>query len=227
MLVSPSVPNWAFDFQNLHLNNVPAQSTSQSQIEEQVDLKSELIDEWGEQPAQNGIPTISRYVMSNGLPRFSHQLHQPLSMGAQQALTRQPQEELFDAEALDRAFEAIHAELKQSEEQERAELAEYEHTTPISNEGATRSSLLHGRPLTKPIESDRISKKNSQEKLEQLEIDENDQLARTAGELLEKVAHHEDRKFQNSNFLSLMRQLRDREVQVKGDMIVGVSFIRA
>lgn len=227
MLVSPSVPNWASDFQNLHLNNVPAQSTSQSQIEEQLGLKSKLIDECYEQPAHNGIPTMSRYVMSNDLPRFSHQLHQPLSMGAQQALTRQPQEELFDFEALDRAFEAVHAELKQSEEQERAEVAEYEHTTPISNEGATRSSLLHGRPLTKPIGSDRISKTSSQEKSEHLEIDENDQLARTAGELLEKVAHYEDRKFQNSNFLSLMRQLRDREVQVKGDMIVGVSYIRA
>lgn len=227
MLVSPLVPNWASDFQSLHLNDVPAQSTSQSQIEEQVGLQSELIDEWYEQPAQNDIPIMSRYVMSNGFPRFSHQLHQPLSLGDQQAFTRQPHEELIDDEALDRAFEAARVELEQSEEQLRAELAEYEQTTRISNEGATRSSILRGRPLSKPIGSDRISKTNSQEKQEQFEMDENDKLARAAGELLEKVAHHEDRKFQDSNFLSFMRQLRDREVQVKGDMIVGVSSIRA
>lgn len=227
MLVSPLVPNWASDFQTLHLNDVPAQSTSQSQIEEPVGFQSELIDEWYRQPAQNDFPTMSKYVISNGFPRFSHQLQQPFSLGAQQEPTRQPHEELIDDEALDRAFEAARAELEQSEEQLRAEPAEYGQTTRISDEGATRSSILHGRPLSKPIGSDRISKKNSQEKQEQFEMDENDKLARAAGELLEKVAHHEDRKFQDSNFLSLMRQLRDREVQVKGDMIVGVSFIRA
>lgn len=226
MLVSPPVPNWASDFQSLHLNDIPAQSTSQSQIEEQVGLQGEPIDKWYEQPAQDDIPTMSRYVMSNGLPRFSNQLHQPLSLGALQAPTRQPHEELFDVEALDLAFEAVHAELEQSEGQLRAELAEYEQTTRISNEAATRSSITHGRPLTKPIGTDRISKANLQEKQEQFEMDENDKLARAAGELLEKVAHHEDRKFHDSNFLSFMRQLRDREVQVKGDMIVGVSFIR-
>lgn len=226
VLVSPLVPHWASDFQNLHLNDVPAQSTSHPQIEEQVDLRSEFINKWYEQPAQNDVPTMSRFVMSNGMPRFSHQLHQPLSLGAQQAPTRQPHEELFDAEALDRAFGAVHAELEQSEEQLRAELAEYGQTTRFSNEGAIRSSILHGRPLTKPIGSDRIFKTNSMEKQEQSEMDE-DKLARTAGELLEKVAHRKDRKFQDSNFLSFMRQLRDREVQVKGDMIVGVSFINA
>lgn len=164
--------------------------------------------------------------MSNGLPRFSHHLHQPLSLGSQQAPTRQPHEELFHADALDQAFEAVHTELEQSEEQLRAELAEYEQTTRFSNEGAIRSSILHGRPLAEPIGSDRISKKNPQEKKGQSEMDENDKLARTASELLEKVAHHKDRKFQDSNFLSFMRQLRDREVQVKGNMIVCVSFIR-
>lgn len=224
MLVSPLVPNWASDFQSLHLNDVPAQSTSQSQIEEQVGLQSELIDEWYEHPAQNDISTMSRYVMSNGLPGFSHQLHQPLSLGAQQAPTRQPHEELIDDETLDRAFKAANAELEQWEKRQRAELFEYEQKTCISNEGANRSSILHGRPLTKPIGSDRISQKNSQERQEQFEMDENDKLARAAGELLEKVAHHEDRKFQDSNFLSFMRQLRDREVEVKGDMIVDVSF---
>lgn len=227
VFVSPLVPNWASDFQSLHLNDVSAQSKSQSQIEEQVGLQSEFIDKWYEQPAHNAIPTMSRYMMSNGLPKFRHQQHQPLSLGAQQAPIRQPHEELFDAEALDRAFEAVHAELEESEEQLRAELAEYGQATRFSNEGAIRSPILHGRPLTKPIGSDRFSKTTSQEKQEQFEIDENDKLARAAGELLEKVADHQDRKFQDSNFLSFMRQLRDREVQVKGDMIVGVSVIRA
>ena len=170
---------------------------------------------------------MSRYVMPNGLPGFSHQIYQPLSLGAQQAPTRQPYEDLLDVEALDRAFDAVHAELDKSEEQLRAEMAEYGQITSLSNERSIRQSTLNGKHLTKPIGSDRIPKTNSQEKQGRSEKDENDELARTAGELLDKVAHHEDQKFQDSNFLSLMRQLRDREVQVKGDMIVGVGFTRA
>lgn len=165
--------------------------------------------------------------MPNGLPGSSHQLYQPLSPGAQQAPTRQPYEDLLDTEALDRAFDAVHAELDQSEEQLRAAMAEYGQITSFSNERSIRQSRLNGKLLTKPIGSDRISKTNSQEKQGRSEKDENDELARSAGELLDKVAHYKDQKFQDSNFLSLMRQLRDREVQVKGDMIVGVGFIRA
>lgn len=165
--------------------------------------------------------------MPNGLPGFSHQLYQPLSLEAQQAPTRQPYEDLLEAEALDRAFDAVHAELDQSEEQLRAEMAEYGQITSFSNEGSIRQSILNGIPLTRPIGSDRIPNSKSQEKQGRSEEDENDELARTAGELLDRVAHHKDQKFQDSNFLSLMRQLRDREVQAKGDMIVGVGFIRA
>ena len=63
----------------------------------------------------------------------------------------------------------------------------------------------------------------------QHEVHDADGLARTAGELLDKVKHESNPKFQNSNFLSLMRQLRDREVHVEGDKIVNVSirFIRS
>lgn len=50
-----------------------------------------------------------------------------------------------------------------------------------------------------------------------------DQLARTAGELLDNVKNDSNPKFQKSSFLSLMRQLRDREVHVEGDRIVNVS----
>lgn len=50
-----------------------------------------------------------------------------------------------------------------------------------------------------------------------------DELAWTAGELLDNVKHDQNPKFQKSSFLSLMRQLRDREVHVEGDKIINVS----
>jgi hypothetical protein len=50
-----------------------------------------------------------------------------------------------------------------------------------------------------------------------------DALARTAGQLLDSVRNNQSAKFQNSEFLELMRQLRDKEVVVKGDNIVGTG----
>lgn len=53
------------------------------------------------------------------------------------------------------------------------------------------------------------------------DLDE-DELSRTAGELLDRVSHDTSKKFQESNFLALMRRLRDREVRVEGDKMVEV-----
>jgi peroxin-5 len=50
-----------------------------------------------------------------------------------------------------------------------------------------------------------------------------DDLARTAGILLESVAHDTRAKFQQSAFLGLMRQLRDGDVVVDGDRMVPRS----
>ncbi|KAF9251551.1 hypothetical protein DTO013E5_4022 [Penicillium roqueforti] len=44
-----------------------------------------------------------------------------------------------------------------------------------------------------------------------------DELARTAGQLLDSVRNETSEKFQQSNFMALMRRIRDREVEVEGD----------
>lgn len=51
---------------------------------------------------------------------------------------------------------------------------------------------------------------------------DDDEMAETAGRLLERVADNTSEKFQNSQFLSLMRRLRDREVRVEGDKMVDI-----
>jgi hypothetical protein len=55
---------------------------------------------------------------------------------------------------------------------------------------------------------------------EQRQQHDDDALAATAEELLEKVKHNQSDKFRNSQFLGLMRKLRDREVRVEGDKMV-------
>ena len=54
-----------------------------------------------------------------------------------------------------------------------------------------------------------------------------DALAATAHELLEKVHHNQTDKFRNSQFLALMRKLRDREVKVEGDKMVETNSVRS
>ena len=73
------------------------------------------------------------------------------------------------------------------------------------------------------IGSDTIYHQASQEEQEHTDKDNADELARTAGLLLDNLKHDQSQKFQNSNFLSLMRQLRDREIHVEGDKLVDVS----
>ena len=53
--------------------------------------------------------------------------------------------------------------------------------------------------------------------------DNSDELAKTAGQLLDSVSHDQSQKFKESNFLALMRRIRDREVRVEGDQFRDVS----
>ena len=55
--------------------------------------------------------------------------------------------------------------------------------------------------------------------------EDSEELAKTAGALLDSVKHDQSQKFRESNFLSLMRRLRDREVQVQGDEFKDVSTV--
>lgn len=87
-----------------------------------------------------------------------------------------------------------------------------------------QSSELKGAFLTERIGSDKILDEVPKDERDQRARNEADELARTAGELLDNVKHDQSQKFRESNFLSLMRQLRDREVQVEGDKIVDVSI---
>lgn len=50
-----------------------------------------------------------------------------------------------------------------------------------------------------------------------------DDLSRTAGMLIEAVKEETNPKFQNSAFLGLMRQLRDKEMTIKGTDMVNTS----
>ncbi|KAF3000134.1 hypothetical protein E8E13_004858 [Curvularia kusanoi] len=68
-----------------------------------------------------------------------------------------------------------------------------------------------------------VAEHDSKQQEEQPKMNDDDEMAATAGRLLERVADNTSEKFQNSQFLELMRRLRDREVRVEGDKMVEVG----
>ena len=88
-----------------------------------------------------------------------------------------------------------------------------------------RSGDLHEQSLDEQSLEDVPSQQTEQERQEQRDLDRqnDDELAQTAANLLERVSDNQSSKFKNSAFLGLMRQLADREVRVEGDKMVPVS----
>jgi hypothetical protein len=148
------------------------------------------------------------------------------------AQQKQP-EEAFDEEAFARAFEAAAQTEMASKEQESQHEASQQDTSQEQSQGIevgqdiaideSVERLMGKRPLDKPIGADTIDDPKLDPKINQQQ-NSPDALARTAGQLLDSVRHDRSIKFQNSQFLELMRQIRDKEVTVEGDRIVGTGM---
>lgn len=142
-----------------------------------------------------------------------------MSARAQQKQPEMQVEDGFDEAAFEKAFEAATAEFQQSEKEElQHDVADYQEVyAGLSPE--TENWMKESR-----IGADRISEDAQTEEKNENNHDEADELARTAGQLLENIRGDQSQKFRESSFLSLMRQLRDREVRVEGDKLVDVSM---
>lgn len=152
-----------------------------------------------------------------------------LSPIAQQKQTERQSSDAYDEAAFERAFDAAGLNVGQSQHREDQhdiqldqDLYRTEDTGKNLMSPETEAWLDHGR-----IGADRILDEAQERQSQEKDADDADELARTAGQLLENVKGDQSRKFQESNFLSLMRQLRDKEVRVEGDKLVNVSVTSA
>lgn len=217
----PYFPNWALEFQALQINDDQTSRLSSSKLREQAPLH--LYYQRGrhlESIQQKSRPFLSLEAQHISHIRDPHGANystieelsnqtssQLLSQSLQSMHLNSQAEELLDDEALERAFDAA--------EQNFSKLAVNVH--PVVPQPTYKSFVEHVSkiPAPKPKE-EHVSR-------QQPRGQDADDLARAAGYLLDNVTHEHNPKFQNSNFLSLMRQLRDREVHVEGDKIVHVS----
>ena len=95
---------------------------------------------------------------------------------------------------------------------------------PMSEEQIWKDLEAAGYMRTpEPLQRMEPQPEEEQKQQEQPKPNDDDEMAATAGRLLERVADNTSEKFQNSQFLTLMRRLRDREVRVQEDKIVEVE----
>lgn len=129
--------------------------------------------------------------------------------------------EPFDDDAIQRAFDAAEKSVSDSADHRQQEIPAHPQIALVNPKPENSAPVLDFQSTSKDqVTSDGKLESTSES---QHEVHDADELARTAGELLNRVKHDTNPKFQNSSFLSLMRQLRDREVHVEGDRIVNVS----
>lgn len=141
------------------------------------------------------------------------QMHQDTSQAHSQSKT-----ETFDEAAFEAAFE-----------QARAEVERQENAT-ATQQVVRESEMLQTDTNSPPEQTQKIrigsdlilhdSRSDAQERR-----DDADELAKTAGQLLDSVSHEQSEKFKNSSFLALMRRIRDREVHIEGDEFREVSTL--
>lgn len=142
-----------------------------------------------------------------------------LSPIAQQKQPERQAEDVYDEAAFERAFDAAREDVQQSEASAHRKGTQLDAGLHYARDRESQGWLDHSQ-----IGSDRILDEEQKRREEGKEADDAEELARTAGQLLEKVKGDQSQKFQESNFLSLMRQLRDKEVRVEGDKLVDVSM---
>lgn len=92
-----------------------------------------------------------------------------------------------------------------------------------SEQASLSHELQEGHLAAAPIGADAIHHPDAPSHAPLTPAQESDDLARTAGALLTSVQGDQSDKFANSQFLQLMRQLRDKEVVVEGDAILPVA----
>jgi hypothetical protein len=149
---------------------------------------------------------------------------------AESSMAQQQPKEAFDDEAFARAFEeASRSEMdtrQDTEQRENIKLGQdimFEESAERFMSGMQEMEA-HAQMQQEPrIGADLIH--DPQEPQNSQEQQDPDALARTAAQLLDSVKNNQSSKFQNSQFLELMRQLRDREVTVEGDKIVGMNDV--
>lgn len=160
----------------------------------------------------------------DGLHQYKHEEHMEISDADFEAAFSEAQREIQEQhtipqETLDRMAE-IEAQKFFADHQLLHSDGTYTNDHSDQNINADRSSLFD---TSQRIGSDAIDYTEQKDRSAEQDTRDADVLARTAGQLLNSVQHDSSDKFRESRFLDLMRRIRDREVEVKGEDFIETS----
>ncbi|KAI9847746.1 MAG: hypothetical protein M1838_000791 [Thelocarpon superellum] len=240
---SPAEPvsGWAADFQRLHLGPTVS-PIAQDQFRPQAPLNHNVTGGWHQDFLRQQAPIFEFASAPVSTSPFQPApMYQPVGNGmmdghGMQASTmfdnssfavpesvppvveEQPSMETFDDAAFERAFEAAKLNIADEASQMQQRPAEPQPEILVDDSALNLMGEQSLEDLDR-IGADTIADSPEPASPESSPSDA-DELARTAGELLDSVSDNISEKFQQSSFLALMRQLRDREVLVEGDRMV-------
>ncbi|OKL59091.1 hypothetical protein UA08_05776 [Talaromyces atroroseus] len=222
--------DWASDFQKLQVSGppqnlmqhhvMPAQSFrstpmngwqnefAQQQHQQQVQQNTQTHFQQAGTMANYQAPFMSTYPGVNGMVASI-----PAGQGSIQAPSTFDKASVsFDESAFAAAFDQAQADMHEQEIAGSEQHQILEVDMGSKNEESTLQTESHEEIR---IGSDLIGP-NSETNIQEQKED-SDELARTAGHLLDSLSHDNSQKFKESNFLALMRRIRDREVHIEGD----------
>ncbi|BCS28915.1 protein pex20 [Aspergillus puulaauensis] len=223
-------PNWAADFQNLHISassqpihHQPGPSAAPMSTAPQQTWHGEFVRQHQQQTPvlQQNQPFSQRFQPSSTPSYAMNSSRIGNYVPAQEAVASKTSAvDAFDESAFEAAFEQAKADMTSQFEASALETD----TSKVNLDSKSSPEEVSLQPTdqeTIRIGSDTIPQVDRDDP--QMAANDADELARTAGHLLDSVSHETNQKFRESNFLALMRRIRDREVQVEGDEFREVS----
>jgi hypothetical protein len=240
-----STPGWAADFHKLRLGSAPNQPIPQAQFRTEAPLvrsNNAGIAGWHDEFMRKQQQSAGNGKQAFRSPSQGYSYSTPSTM-SQYPMAYQPpevyqepqyaqnQEPFHDAKTHmpdDAAFEAAFAQAEHLHTSSSDHLPKEGQVAGVRLDPILQPHLYDHQPLRETmldrdpeqlrIGSDTIpyTPRAAPRTIDQT-AKEADDLARTAGELLSSVQHDTSEKFGQSQFLALMRRIRDREVEVRDE----------
>ncbi|KAE8385059.1 hypothetical protein BDV23DRAFT_165586 [Aspergillus alliaceus] len=208
--------NWATDFQNLQISGPSPLAHQQASMASasaptlaQHGWQDDFIKQQQQPSPEQQHQAFAQRFQPSFAPRYSmHEATVNSSPSVQNMTTSQLlPTEAFDESAFEAAFEQARADLASQTADHTQEVTH--EITQLDNTATSQAQepiRIGSDTILQPVKDDA-----------RVHLNDADELARTAGQLLESVSHDHSRKFRESNFLALMRRIRDREVHIEGD----------
>lgn len=230
---APAEGDWASDFQKLQVSG-PSSNIQQGQGMPNQAFRPAAMNGWQTefmqhqqpQPQQNSQPQFRQGPMTSFQPSFMptyqgmNGMVTPAPVGQALMQTASTAPAAFDESAFEAAFNQAQADIHEQE----IALSEQHQIPEEDLQSKAVEPTLEAEPAEKiRIGSDLIG--TSEETNAQDQKEDPDELARTAGHLLDSLSHDTSQKFKESSFLALMRRIRDREVHIEGDEFREVSTL--